>query len=118
MFTILSIIVVFLLFILYIKIKNWNKKRHLKKLKITMYGDENCPFTVKMKNELKSNNVFHYIRYVDVTDKDGKIEFEKHKFEGIPVIYSKLTKKSSVGYFPYSKCLVNVDNKINLKNQM
>jgi peroxiredoxin len=82
---------------------SWKKRMGIKKLNITMYGDDNCPFTVKMKNELKKNKVFHYIRYIDVTDKYGKIEFESKNFEGVPVLHSELTNKSSLGYIPYSK---------------
>lgn len=92
------------LLLVYKKIMSWKKKVEFKNLDIIMYGYDNCPFTVKMKNELKNNKVFHHIRYIDIlTDQDGKNEFEEKNFEGVPVLYSNITKKSSIGYFPYSE---------------
>uniref|UniRef100_A0A6C0F804 Glutaredoxin domain-containing protein n=1 Tax=viral metagenome TaxID=1070528 RepID=A0A6C0F804_9ZZZZ len=41
-----------------------------------MYGRDSCPYCVKMKSQLKQDNVWHLFEYIDVTTSDGVASFQ------------------------------------------
>ena len=63
-----------------------------------VYGNMKCPFTVKMLDEIKSNN--HSVTFVDVSTTDGHKQFAKvtTQTNGVPYTVNTTTGEHIVGY--------------------
>lgn len=71
--------------------------------KIVMYGRDSCPYTLKMKSELKNSGLYKKIKYVDVTTPEGAAEFKKTGFDGVPAF--KGNGRVAVGFMKSSNLL-------------
>lgn len=68
-----------------------------------MYGRDSCPYTVKMKKQMKDDGVLDKFEYVDVTTKEGGARFEASGGEGVP--HFEHNGRVAVGFMPSSKLL-------------
>ena len=66
-----------------------------------MFGRMSCPFTVKMINLLKKENLFNVFKYVDTESEPGSMLFNKYEGEGVPYFVS--ANGRAAGFMPTSK---------------
>lgn len=77
-------------------------------LMIDMYGDKQCPFTMKMTEKLTNNKLINHINYIDVSTPHGINKYEKLKVSGVPVFHSKLTDKIQLGDMSIDELINNL----------
>ena len=65
---------------------------------IDFYGRDSCPFCVKMKKQLKQDNVFQQMKYIDVESGEGAEAFKSVEADGVPFFTCTSTGKSSTGF--------------------
>ena len=65
---------------------------------VLFYGRDTCPFCVKMKKQLKNDNILHYMRYIDVETEKGAEEFQTVPSDGVPHFSCNSTGKTSTGF--------------------
>ena len=71
------------------------------------YGRDSCPYTVKMKQELESNNAMKHFEWVDVETQAGQEKFKEVGGQGVP--YFTYNGRVAVGYMPTSKLFKMLD---------
>lgn len=65
---------------------------------IIVYGTMKCGYTVKLLEELSSNNVNY--TFVDTSTPKGNEEYSKYKVRGVPLTVCTNNNKKAVGYMP------------------
>ena len=66
-------------------------------MNIVVYGYDSCPFTVKLKEEMDSNNVKYEYRPIDTNEKYEQ-EYNKLNQSGVPITLNKNNNKLFIGY--------------------
>lgn len=76
---------------------------------IQFYGRDSCPFCVKMKKELKKDDVlYNKIEEIDIETDEGADKFKDVDASGVPHFTCKSTGKSTSGFQPIDKLLENL----------
>lgn len=65
---------------------------------IVVYGTMKCGYTVKLLEELSSNNISY--TFVDTSTPKGNEEYSKYNVRGVPLTVCTKNNKKTVGYMP------------------
>ena len=74
--------------------------------KILLYGRTSCPYTVKAVEQLKKDNIWDKVRFIDTDTEAGSAEFSKKKVNGVPYFENPSNGKSAIGFSPDSRVLM------------
>lgn len=69
---------------------------------VVVYGTHSCGYTVKLIDELKKNNVWEKITFVDVDTKEGADAFKGLGVSGVPVSVNNVSGAMVHGYVPFT----------------
>ena len=70
--------------------------------KFILYGYDSCPYTIKMKDELRKNNINFQYKQIDKNEEYNK-EYQSYKVSGVPLLVNLQTKNHIVGFRPIDK---------------
>lgn len=69
--------------------------------KIKMYGRNSCGYTIKMKDQIKKENLNHMFHFIDVSKEPGLSQFKNMNGNGVPMF--KRNGRVAVGFMPTSE---------------
>lgn len=78
-----------------LSIKDLNRYRALN---VKMFTKDDCKFCKDTINNLSKLGLTEYTRFVNVSNPDGKREFDETGEIGVPCLQSEVTKKIKCGY--------------------
>ena len=80
-------------------------------LDMVMFASPQCSWCNKAKEEIKAQGLGGVVEIVDISDPEGKKMMDSviTDFRGVPIFYSRKTKKSTVGYKPMDKVVVELN---------
>ena len=84
-----------------------------KRCRYVMYGRSSCPHCVHMKRQLNEDGAMKDFRYIEITTRNGRREFEKDaggESVGVPLFVNKHTGKRIVGSRDTSSLLMDLED--------
>ena len=82
----------------------------VQQLQLVLFASPTCGWCTKMKEALTQAGVGNYVEVVDISQPEGKAQLQQMvpEFRGVPVVASKTTGKTSVGFKPLDKIIEEV----------
>lgn len=77
---------------------------------LVVFTSPSCSWCNKLKSDFQNLGTSEMIQWVDISTPDGKAMVSQlvKDFRGVPVVYSKLSNKSSVGYKPLGNIILEL----------